>query len=76
MIVPQNGVAPRGDGATALHLAAFDGDGALVEELLACGADPSLQDDVFHGTPAGWAYAGGHTELRNRLAERPGSWNE
>ena len=66
----------RGDGATALHLAEFDGDGALVEELLACGADPSLQDDVFHGTPAGWAYAGGHTELGNRLAERPGSWNE
>ena len=63
----------RGDGATALHLAAFDGDGALIEELLARGADRSLRDNVFHGTPAGWAHAGGHAELGNRLAERPGS---
>ena len=68
----------RGDGATALHLAAFDGDGAVIEELLARGADRSLRDNVFrgtvfHGTPAGWAHAGGHAELGNRLAERPGS---
>ena len=63
----------RGDGATALHLAAFEGDAALVEELLARGADRSLRDNVFHGTPAGWAQAGGHTALGNRLAERSGS---
>jgi ankyrin repeat protein len=59
----------RGDGATALHLAAFDGDAALVEKLLARGADRSLRDNVFDGTPAGWAHAGGHTELGNRLAK-------
>ena len=63
----------RDDGATALHLAAFDGDAALVKELLARGADLSLRDNVFHGTPAGWAHAGGHTALGNRLAERSGS---
>ena len=57
----------RDDGATALHLAAFEGDSALVEELLARGADLSLRDNVFHGTPAGWAQAGGHTDLANRL---------
>ena len=61
----------RDDGATALHLAAFEGDSALVEELLACGADLSLRDNVFHGTPAGWAQAGGHTDLAARLAEHP-----
>lgn len=59
----------RGDGATALHLAAFDGDAALVEELLAHGADCSLRDNVFDGTPAGWAHAGGHADLANRLAK-------
>ena len=59
----------RGDGATALHLAAFDGDAALVEELLARGADRSLRDNVFDGTPAGWSHAGGHTELGNRLTK-------
>ena len=51
------------DGATALHLAAFDGNAPLVDELLARGADLSLRDSVFDGTPAGWANAGGHTEL-------------
>ena len=60
----------RDDGATALHLAAFEGDAALVEELLACGADLSLRDNVFHGTPAGWAEAGGHTDLAHRLKRR------
>ena len=62
----------RDDGATALHLAAFEGDAALVEELLARGADLSLRDNVFHGTPAGWAHAGGHTELGNRLGKPAG----
>ena len=61
----------RDDGATALHLAAFDGDAALVDELLARGADSSLRDNVFHGTPAGWAHAGGHTELASRLGTPP-----
>lgn len=52
-----------------MHLAAFDGDAALVEELLARGADCSLRDNVFDGTPAGWAHAGGHADLANRLAK-------
>ena len=60
----------RGDGATALHLAAFEGDVVLVEELLARGADLGLHDNVFHGTPAGWAHAGGHVDLGNTLAKR------
>ena len=60
----------RGDGATALHLAAFDGNPELVEELRARGADLSLRDNVFDGTPAGWAHAGGHEDLGKRLAAR------
>ena len=62
----------RGDGATALHLAAFDGNPELVEELRARGADLSLRDNVFDGTPAGWAQAGGHENLGKRLAARAG----
>ena len=60
----------RGDGATALHQAAFDGNAELVEELLARGANLSLRDDVYDGTPTGWAHAGGHEELAKRLAAR------
>ena len=61
----------RGDGATALHQAAFDGNGELARELLARGADPTLRDNVFDGNAAGWARAGGHQALASSLAERP-----
>lgn len=61
----------RGDGATALHQAAFDGNGELARELLARGADPTLRDNVFDGNAAGWARAGGHEALASSLAERP-----
>lgn len=60
----------RGDGATALHQAAIDGNAALVDELLARGADPNLRDSVFNGTAAGWANAGGHEALAKSLAAR------
>ena len=62
--------ARRGDGATALHQAAFGGDAELVDALLARGADLRLRDDVFDGTAAGWAYAGGHEELGQALQQR------
>ena len=64
--------AQRSDGATALHLAAFDGNAALVDELLARGADATLRDHVFDGTPTGWAFAGGHDQLGKALATRLG----
>ena len=62
--------ARRPDATTALHHAAFDGNAALVEELLSRGADLTRRDKVFDGTAAGWAHAGGHTALGERLAER------
>lgn len=62
--------ARRGDGATALHQAAIDGDEELVEALLEQGADLSLRDGIYDGTAAGWAYAGGHDELGGSLAAR------
>ena len=62
--------ARRDDGATVLHQAAIDGDWSLVEKLLARGADLQLRDKIYDGTPAGWAFAGGHEELGRSLAKR------
>ena len=53
--------------ATALHEAALRGDRALVDQLLAAGADPALHDREFGSTPAGWAEHAGHAELAERL---------
>lgn len=64
--------ARRGDGATALHQAAIDGDSELVDALVERGADPSLRDTVYDGTAAGWAFAGGHEELGKALSARMG----
>jgi hypothetical protein len=47
--------ARDGKGATALHVAAFNGHRAIVELLLAAGADINARDDIYGGTPAGWA---------------------
>jgi uncharacterized damage-inducible protein DinB len=40
---------------TALHHAAAAGEAAIVRLLLDRGADPTVEDDVFHAPPAGWA---------------------
>jgi len=42
-------------GATALHVAAFNGHRALVDLLLAAGAEINARDGRFGATPAGWA---------------------
>jgi hypothetical protein len=53
---------------TALHEAAWHGDAGLVEDLLDLGADPTIHDAAFDGTPAAWAHHGGHPDLAARLA--------
>jgi ankyrin repeat protein len=57
---------------TALHAAAGAGDTAMVELLLALGADPTVTDNRFRSTPAQWAVHGGHPELAERLTSRSG----
>ena len=42
-------------GATALHVAAFNGHRAIVELLLEAGAEINARDGRFGATPAGWA---------------------
>ena len=64
-------------GLTALHLAAQNGNRETVDALLALGADPTIQDGLYGGTPANWAEHGGHTALRDHLIaatrQHPGS---
>lgn len=53
---------PRhGSGVTALHLAAQNDCVDVVQILLDAGADPSIRDELFNGTPADWAEHGGST---------------
>ncbi|HVE95015.1 MAG TPA: ankyrin repeat domain-containing protein [Acidimicrobiales bacterium] len=52
---------------TALHDAVWNGDRAIVELLLALGADPRITDDDFNSTPAGWAAHTHNDELRELL---------
>jgi hypothetical protein len=47
--------ARNGEGATALHVAAFHGHRAIVSLLCAIGAELNARDDRFGATPSGWA---------------------
>ncbi|MDG4826564.1 ankyrin repeat domain-containing protein [Asanoa sp. WMMD1127] len=55
---------PRDDPwQTALHAAAQAGDVALARDLLARGADPTIRDAQFGGTPGDWARFFQHPEV-------------
>jgi ankyrin repeat protein len=55
-------------GATALHIAAGEGQADMVASLLAAGADPALTDGAGR-TPAAVARLMGHQGLAARLAK-------
>lgn len=55
--------------ATALHSAAGQGHVAVVELLLARGADPSIQDVRYQSTPLGWATHLGRSDVVALLSE-------
>jgi ankyrin repeat protein len=48
----------HGDGATALHAAAYAGSLDLVRLLVERGADVELRDTRWHSTPMRWAEVG------------------
>ena len=52
---------------TALHEAAMLGDLDRVRALVALGADPTIHDDSFDATPAGWAEHFGNDDARQYL---------
>src|SRR4029079_15001214 len=65
----QINVIPKGFdfAGTGLHYAALNGHRAMIEYLLAHGADRSIKDTKVDSTAAGWADHGGHPELRDFL---------
>jgi ankyrin repeat protein len=62
---PQHGV-----GTTALHHAAESGHLEVIEALLEAGADPTITDELYDATPAGWAEHSGHEDARELLLRR------
>jgi len=46
--------------STALHQAAADNSISMIALLLAAGADPTIRDKLWNGTPLGWAEHGRH----------------
>ena len=58
------GGAEHGKSAVAMHLAAQHGSLKCLELLLHRGADPSIKDAAFGGTPQGWAqHSGAETSI-------------
>ena len=51
----------HGQGVTALHIAAQSGQLEMVKFLLERAADPTIKDELYHGTALGWAEHGGAT---------------
>jgi ankyrin repeat protein len=60
---PQHGV-----GTTALHHAAEGGHLEVIEVLLAAGADRTIEDDLYGGTPASWAAHNGQSAAHALLS--------
>ncbi len=65
-----NARLPRPFNPTILHEAAMHGHRRLVDRLLQRGADPTIRDKQYNGTPADWAFhAGGQEALSRHIRE-------
>jgi ankyrin repeat protein len=70
IFIKPNGSMPNyASRATALHMAAYHGHTEIVRLLLNNGADATLFDPTYNGTPAGWAKHGGHTEIADLIMQ-------
>ena len=65
----------HGQGVTAMHIAAQNGDLATVRLLVERGASRAIKDDLYHGTPEAWADHFGRVQVRDYLRSvgAPGS---
>jgi hypothetical protein len=59
---------------TLLHQAGSFGQTAVARLLLSRGADPTLRDSRYAGTPADWAREGGHQALAAELEAASQRW--
>ncbi|HEX5322263.1 MAG TPA: ankyrin repeat domain-containing protein [Capsulimonadaceae bacterium] len=57
----------HGQAITALHIAAQSGQMESVKLLVERGADISIRDQLYGGSPMGWANQGGHREISDFL---------
>lgn len=60
----------HGQGVTALHLAAQSGHLEMVTLLLERGADSSLTDQLYNGTPGSWADHSHHAAVAQFIRAR------
>ena len=58
----------HGEGVTPLHIAAQSDHLDVATLLLDRGADPSIEDRLYHATPQGWAEHFGSARVRRLLA--------
>lgn len=58
----------HGANATAIHLASYSGEEETVEYLINKGADKTINDSHWNSDASGWASAGGHEKLAEKLA--------
>lgn len=61
-------VSAPGGGQTALHSAVWDGDLPLVRRLVGLGADTTVRDGHFGGTPLDWARHAQRADVADYLA--------
>jgi hypothetical protein len=64
-----NARLPRPDQITLLHEAAWFGHRDICQRLLSLGADPTIRDTQYGGTPARWARHAGHIDLSQWLED-------
>ncbi|MDX6593345.1 MAG: hypothetical protein QOJ13_2541 [Gaiellales bacterium] len=62
------------DRTGVLHMAAFNGDRAMVDMLCELGADPTLTDREFDARPSGWAEHNEHPDLAAYLRDQEERW--
>jgi ankyrin repeat protein len=58
----------HGEGITALHLAAQNDDREMARLLISYGADPEIEDALYHSSPRGWATHFGSTAVLEVLS--------
>lgn len=59
-------------GVTALHIAASAGADDSLDLLIGAGGDLTLRDDLYNGTPEGWARQNGFNKTADRLKAQIG----